>query len=123
MNNEEAVRELEHRLGFTLPNDYRGFLISHKVSFLDASLVFRSPQSGLIDQLLTVGEILRNAEEQRIGIPERSLLHIGGDFMGGYLYLRVSQDGFGEIHYSERMIIRKVFDSFDEFLASTEEEA
>jgi len=118
--NEQGLTELERRLRFSLPADYRQFLLSHTDSFLENSLVFRPPRSGIIDELLTVFDILKNDDKGRIGIPERSLLHIGRSLMGGYLYLRVSEQGFGEIHYSERMEFREVFASFSAFLEGTE---
>jgi hypothetical protein len=30
---------------------------------------------------------LKNDDQQRLGIPEKSLMHIGGNLLGGYLYL------------------------------------
>lgn len=119
-NEREVVNELERRLGFTLPSDYGQFLVSHADSFLESPVTFRSPRAGLVDLLLTASEILKNTDNNQIGIPERSLLHIGGSLMGGYLYLRVSADGFGEIHYSERMRFKEVFPSFSAFLNETE---
>ncbi len=84
----DLVTKLERRLGFSLPDDYRQFLQNHTNSALDPARVFNSPRSGIVDQLLTVDQLLKNDELDRIGIPEQSLLHIGSNFLGGYLYLR-----------------------------------
>lgn len=118
----ERVAELERRLGFQLPDLYRQFLWTHTDSLLDAALIFDAPRSGVIDELLTVEQILKNDECDRIGIPEQSLLHIGGNLMGGYLYLKVSENSFGEVHYSEQYVLREHFPSFETFLDETSPE-
>jgi len=118
----ERVTELERRLGFQLPDLYRQFLQTHTDSLLEASLIFDAPRSGVIDELLTVEQILKNEESERIGIPEQSLLHIGGNLMGGYLYLKVSEKSFGEVHYSEQYVLREYFRSFEAFLNETSPE-
>src|SRR5688572_14841093 len=110
-----SVEELERKLGFKLPEDYRQFLMSHESSFLDAGLIFKPPRSGAVDELLTVAEILKNDAKGCIGIPEKHLLHIGGDLMDGYLYLKVSEDGFGQVHYMHNYVFREHFSSFSEF--------
>ncbi|MCW1884098.1 SMI1/KNR4 family protein [Luteolibacter flavescens] len=117
---EERGLELESRLGFRLPEDYREFLVANHQRLLDSALAFLPPRSGVINYLLTVEDILENDEKNRIGIPAESLLHIGHDIMGGYLYLKVSEKDFGEIQYSERYQIREKFPSFSAFLNETE---
>src|SRR5687767_2838301 len=97
----ELVQELESRLGFMLPEDYRQFLIGHHDPVLEQALLFKDPRSGVIDELLTVQEILQNDDDRQIGIPEKSLMHIGGNVLGGYLYLDCSKVTFGEVSYSE----------------------
>ncbi|HRI14070.1 MAG TPA: SMI1/KNR4 family protein [Verrucomicrobiota bacterium] len=119
---EALVQELEKRLGFSLPADYRGFLVAHRHSLLDCARLFRSPRSGVIDLLLTADEILKNDDRKVIGIPEKSLMHIGGNLLGGYLYLKVSDEAFGEIHYMENYVFREQFSSFTMFLDETEPE-
>jgi hypothetical protein len=119
---EETVFELEQRLGFTLPSDYRQFLVTHSRSVLDPSLVFREPRSGVIDILLTTEQILENDSKNIIGIPEKSLMHIGSNIMGGYLYLGVSKQAFGEVHYMEQYQFRESFPSFAAFLLETEKD-
>ena len=116
------VEELEKRLGFSLPTDYRDFLVGHHDSLLDCARLFRSPRSGVIDSLLTADEILENHEQKRVGIPEKSLMHIGGNLMGGYLYLKVSNEAFGEIHYMENYAFSERFPSFSAFLDETQPE-
>jgi len=119
---EETISELEQRLGFTLPSDYRQFLLSHTESLLEPSLTLREPRSGVIDMLLTAEQILKNDSENIIGIPERSLMHIGGNLMGGYLYLSVSKQAFGEVQYMEQFRFRESFPSFAAFLLGTEKD-
>ncbi len=118
----ELVQELESRLGFTLPHDYRQFLIGHRDQNLEHSLLFKSPRPGVIDLLLTAQEILLNDDERKIGIPEKSLMHIGGNLFGGYLYLDVSMSRFGQVCYMENYVFTEHFPSFTTFLAETEEE-
>ena len=81
---KERVQELESRLGFRLPDDYRQFLAAHGDSLLDHDLLFKPPRSGIVSELLTVNQILENDGNGRIGIPEKSLMHIGHNLMGGY---------------------------------------
>jgi len=116
------LEELENRLGFTLPEDYRAFLTSNDGTTFDP-LVFRSPKSGIIDHILTAEQILRNDRDGRIGIPKEGLLHIGGNVLGGYLYLCVAENGFGQIIYSEGYAVKEEFDTFSAFINETEKEA
>lgn len=118
----EPVLELEKRLGFRLPEDYRSFLAAHRDSFLDHARLFLPPRSGVVDSLLTADDILQNDDQKRIGIPEKSLMHIGGNLLGGYLYMRVSSDAFGQIHYMESYEFREQFSSFSAFLDETQPE-
>ena len=120
---EALVKNLEGRLGFRLPEDYREFLVAHGTPLLENPLVFEEPVSGIVDELLTVEQILQNDDKQIIGIPERSLLHIGGNLSGGYLYLKVSKEGFGEIHYMENYTFRGRFPSLGDLLRETERKA
>lgn len=117
-----SVVELEKRLGVRLPADYRAFLLAHRDSLLDCDRLFRPPRSGVIDSLLTADEVLKNADHERVGIAEESLMHIGGNLMGGYLYLMLSDDAFGEIHYMENYRFREQFRSFSAFLDETQPE-
>ena len=116
------VQELEKRLGLRLPAAYREFLVAHHDSFLDSARLFMSPRSGVIDSLLTAEEILNNDDHKRIGIPEKSLMHIGGNLMGGYLYLKLSDETFGQIQYMENYEFREQFPSFSAFLNETQPE-
>ncbi len=119
---EAHVQELERRLGFSLPTDYRGFLVAHHDSLLDRARLFMPPRKGVIATLLTANDIL-NADDQRlIGIPEKSVVHIGGNVMGGYLYLNVSKEDFGRIDYMEQYLFREHFPSFAAFLDETQPE-
>jgi hypothetical protein len=118
-----SVLELEKRLGIRLPADYRNFLVAHRDSLLDCARLFMPPRSGVIDSILTADEILQNDDQKQIGIPEQSLLHIGGNLMGGYLYLKISEDAFGQIHYMENYEFREQFLSFSAFLHETQPEA
>jgi hypothetical protein len=117
-----SVLELEKRLGIRLPADYRDFLVTHRESLLDSARLFAPPRSGVIDSLLTADEILKNDDQKQIGIPEKSLMHIGGNLMGGYLYLEFSDDAFGQIHYMENYEFRGHFPSFSAFLDETQPE-
>ena len=119
---EAQVQELEKRLGFLLPTDYREFLIAHRKATLGSALEFLPPRSGVIDFLLTADDILENDDQRQIGIPEKSLMHIGGNLMGGYLYLKVSEAAFGEVHYMEGYQFREQFPSFSVFLLETQPE-
>lgn len=113
---DKQVRELEGLIGKELPEDYRAFLVTHEDRMLEREIVFQPPRSGVIDEILTVGDILANDEAGGIGIPEKSLLHIGGNLFGGYLYLDLSPSGFGEIHYMEAYTFRESFPSFGALL-------
>ncbi len=120
--NEQAIAEFENELGVRLPDDYRSFLLENSDSLLEKALLFNDPRSGCVDELLTIQQIQENSRNGVIGIPEQSLLHIGGNLMGGYLYLKVSDNGFGEVHYSENYTIKENFLSFSEFMSSTHDE-
>ena len=113
---EANIEEFEHRLGRRLPDDYREFLCSHASKFLERSLEFRS---GVIDILLTCSDLIENDDLGQSGIPEESLLHIGGNVFSGYLYLRISDEGFGEIHYLEDYTLVDRFSSFAAFMAAS----
>ena len=117
-----SVLELEKRLGIRLPEDYRNFLVAHRDSLLDHARLFLPPRSGVVDSLLTADEILKN-DDQQIGIPERSLMHIGGNLLGGYLYMKISSDALGQIYYMESYEFRAQFPSFSAFLDETKPEA
>lgn len=119
---EASVQELEKRLGFRLPKDYRGFLVANRISLLECARLFMPPRKGVIDSLLTADEILKNDERRMIGLPDKSLMHIGGNLMGGYLYLDVSKEAFGRIHYMEQYVFREPFPSFASFLDETKPE-
>jgi hypothetical protein len=119
---EARVRELEKRLGLSLPKEYRNFLVAHQDSLLDCARLFMPPRSGVVDSLLTADEVLKNDDEQQFGIPEKSLMHIGGNLMGGYLYMKLSSEAFGEIHYMENCVFREQFASFAAFLDETRPE-
>ena len=118
----EPVLELEKRLGIRLPEDYRSFLVDHRDSFLDHARLFLPPRSGVVDSLLTADDILQNDDQKRIGIPEKSLMHIGGNLLGGYLYIDVSDGRLGQIHYMEGYEFREQFPSFSAFLDETQPE-
>ncbi len=118
-----SILELEKRLEIRLPGDYRTFLISHGDSLLEHARLFLPPRRGVVDLLLTADEILENDDQKRIGIPEKSLLHIGGNLMGGYLYMKVSSDALGQIRYMESYEFRERFPSFTAFLDETQSEA
>ena len=117
------IEELERRLRVSLPTDYRDFLEGHHDSLLEATRNLVSPRSGVVDTLLTAEDMLRNDDQHRIGIPEKSLLHIGGNLLGGYLYMSVDENSFGEILYTESYIVRELFASFSEFLSETQQDA
>lgn len=114
--NDVLIAKLEGMLGFMLPLDYRQFLLSNTQSLLESDLIFRPPRTGIISELLTIEQILENSDDDRIGIPDKSLLHIGGNLMGGHLYLEVGRIGFGRVHYIESDKDENVFGSFAEFL-------
>lgn len=114
---DDQVCELERRLGTKLPKEYRAFLVTHQDRLLERELVFSPPRSGVVDEILTTSDILANDEEGRVGIPERALLHIGGNLLGGYLYLDLSEGGFGKVHYMESYVLRETFSSFGALLA------
>jgi hypothetical protein len=111
------IEDLEKRIGKRFPEDYRAFLLGHENHLLDHPIIFLSPRSGMVDMILTAEDILENDEKKRIGIAERSLLHIGGNLLGGYLYLDLSDSGFGQIHYMENYIFRETHPSFTALLA------
>ena len=114
---ESQVQNLEARIGASLPASYRGYLVNVTEKFLEDAIVFQAPREGVIDEILTVADVLRNDEEGRVGIPEKSLLHIGGNLMGGYLYLDMSPDGFGKVLYMENYTFKETFPTFDALLS------
>jgi len=114
--NDDLIAKLESMLECRLPSDYRHFLLSHTQPLLETDLVFSPPHSGIISELLTIEQILENSEKDRIGIPDMALLHIGGNLMGGSLYLKVSDRDFGQVHYREGNRPDIVLGSFTEFL-------
>ncbi len=113
---DKQVRDIEARIGAELPEDYRAFLVTNRDQLLEREIVFTPPRSGVVDLILTAEEILANDAAGRIGIPDKSLLHIGGNLLGGYLYLDLSKSGFGRIHYMEGYVVRETFPSFDALL-------
>ena len=117
-----SVLELEKRLGIRLPGDYRSFLLTHTDSLLASALLFIPPRSGVIDTLLTADDLLKNDEDGRIGIPDIALMHIGGNLLSGYLYMKVADDGFGQIYYVENYCFLEQFPSFSAFLVETQPE-
>jgi hypothetical protein len=119
--NESKATELEKRLGFELPVDYWKFLVNNIEGFLENELYFREPRNGVVDELLTADRIVDNNEKDTIGITGKSLLHIGGNIMRGYLYLNVSEDKFGEVVHMENYEFREKFPSFSSFLEETVE--
>ena len=120
--NTETITAFESRLGRMLPDDYRTFLCSHSESWLAQPRVFDSPRSGIIDQLFTIDQILKNESQDAIGIPDLSLLYIGDNLMGGSLYLKVSDEEYGHIHYMEQYQFCARFTSFTEFLSQTHDQ-
>src|SRR5687767_3973517 len=110
------VLELERRLGISLPADYRDFLFTHRERALVHTRNFLPPRSGSIDVLLTADEMLENDEKKCFGIPEKSLMYIGRNIFGGCLYMKVSDDGFGQIHYLENYHFTESFPSFSAYL-------
>lgn len=120
--NEDAVLGFEKMLGVRLPEDYREFLVDHANPELPEPLVFNPPHSGIIHRLLTIDQILENDRLGKIGLPQFALLTIGSNDSGGYLYLKVSDNGFGEVHYMETYMQGFKMQSFTEFLAGTHRE-
>ena len=120
---ERQVQDLETKIGAALPSAYRAYLATATDKLLDAAIIFQTPRSGVVDEILTVQDVLENDAAGRIGIPDRSLMHIGGNLLGGYLYLNLSNEDFGKVHYMENYIMKETFPSFDDLLAEPREEA
>ena len=116
--NELLVQEYENRLGVRFPEDYRSFLVKQITPELDNEIVFRKPMNGVVDYILTPAQLLENDENNCAGRPWESLLYIGGNIIEKYLYLKVSDAGFGEVHYLGDS--REIFKSFSEFLSATD---
>jgi hypothetical protein len=114
---EFEVQNLETRIGASLPAPYRSYLVSVTEKFLGDAIVFQSPREGVVDEILTAEDVLRNDEEGRVGIPEKSLLHIGGNLMGGYLYLDMSPEGYGKVLYMENYTFKETFPTFNALLS------
>jgi len=119
--NHSQVQSLEGRIGVALPTAYRDYLVSATDKFLEDAIIFKSPRSGVIDEILTAEDVLRNDDEGRLGIPEKSLLHIGGNLLGGYLYLDLSPKGFGKLLYMESYTFKETFPSFEALLLEPRE--
>lgn len=119
--NLTQVQNLEERIRMALPADYRNYLIGATNKLLDEAILFKTPRSGVVDEILTAADILQNDIEGRIGIAEKSLLHIGGNLLGGYIYLDLSSDGFGQVHYMENYTFKETFPTFAAFLAEPRE--
>lgn len=120
---ESQVQDLEGRIGAELPAAYRAYLVTATDKFLDQDIVFLAPRSGVVDEILTAGDVLENDAAGRIGIPEKSLMHIGGNLLGGYLYLDVSDQGFGKVLYMENYAFKETFPSFDALLSEPRSKA
>lgn len=120
--NETQVINLEQRLGVKLPGSYREYLVASPGKFLEDAIVFSPPRSGVVDEILTAEDILRNDDSNMIGIPEKSFLHIGGNLLGGCLYLDLSTHGFGKVVYMENYTFKETFPSFDALLAEPREQ-
>lgn len=116
------INELEECIGSKLPDDYADFLSSHTDGYLDSPLVFDDPRSGVVDELFTSKDIVQNSIDNCLGIPDKGLVHIGSNIMGGYLYIKLSSDGFGELHYSENNNFQEHFPSFSAFLRESHDE-
>ena len=43
-------------------------------------------------------------------------MHIGGNLLGGYLYLNLSNEDFGTVLYLENYTMKETFPSFDDLL-------
>jgi len=117
------VSKLEEIIGSEIPKDYARFLSSHTDSFLDSSLVFNEPRTGIIDELYTAKDIIKNSVENNLGIPDKGLVHIGSNIMGGFLYIKLSSEGFGEVHYSENNCFKELFSSFSAFIKESHGDA
>lgn len=119
---KSQVQDLEEKIGVKLPAAYRAHLVAAKDKLLDRAIAFLPPRSGVVDEILTVEDVLANDASGRIGIPDKSLMHIGGNLLGGYLYLDVSDEGFGRVLYMENYTMKETFPTFDDLLAEPRED-
>lgn len=132
---EQRLLTLEKKIGVSLPNDYREFLIQFNggepvpegvwiIEDVDGSCVHEF--FGLHDdpKLLSL-DCINNSE---FGLPE-SLLPIAGDGLGDYVCLKVTGDDFGAIFfvdheqhsYEDRESFEGIIrlkESFSEFISS-----
>ena len=118
---ESQVQDLEGKIEAALPSAYRSYLVTATDKLLEAAIVFQSPRSGVVDEILTAKDVLTNDAAGQIGIPDKSLMHIGGNLLGGYLYLNLSNEDFGTVLYMENYIMKETFPSFDDLLAEPRE--
>ena len=119
---ESQVQDLERKVGTPLPSAYRTYLVSATDKLLDAAIVFQPPRSGVVDEILTAVDVLANDAAGQIGIPDETLMHIGGNLLGGYLYLTLSNEDFGKVLYMENYTLKETFPSFEDLLAEPREE-
>lgn len=98
----EAVEKIESILGAALPADYRVFLATHDVKYLEPPLLVRHtmpvPGSGpedMVTALYTATDIL---DSELLGEPEERMVIVGHVEPGGYLYMCFAPAGFGSMY-------------------------
>jgi hypothetical protein len=101
-----SVQELEQLLGWAFSADYRSFLATNTDKLLEPPLTFEIPgdeppfgRSISLHILLTARDIRENSRREMIGVPERSMMIMGGTLMGGYLYMCLSSSERGAIYF------------------------
>lgn len=140
---DAQIRAFEQSYGHPLPDDYRQFLLDVNGGSLDgANCEF---DLGVVNRLFSLDDIdddddsrdlATRSNDERASLPSRDLLFIGHDDGGNSLLLALAGDHRGEVWFMltgddarpddanprvlwhDRRDMRKVADSFEQFLRS-----
>jgi hypothetical protein len=138
--NEAEVAAFEKQFGHSLPDDYRRFLLEINGGRLaDENTSFAY---GVVNALFSLdvkdhaaADLLTNATEMRELLPSPDLLYVGYDEGGGHILIALAGEHRGtvwwentgdprpvgsnpRVEWFKRRDMKKLADSFDEFLRS-----
>jgi hypothetical protein len=104
---ERDVMDLEQRLGISLPEDYRDFLLRYNGGYFTEPVIEPPDLGTLRDRLTHLKGIGASHPTAELGRPRDlalfddndplEILPIGYTIMGGLIFLVAHADGFGEI--------------------------
>jgi hypothetical protein len=136
---DAQIRAFEQAFGHLLPDDYRQFLLDVNGGRLDRAN--REFDQGVVNRLFSLDDtddesrdLATQANRERAALPSRDLLFIGHDDGGNSLLLALAGEHSGEVWFMltdddarpddanprvlwhDRRDMRKVADSFEQFL-------